>query len=252
MVKRAGRRSSQWDAGSCLRTPRLLMLPARNRIAFGRPSRFPADVGTIIKPTKLWRRRADVLVALGCAMVHRRGRFPKSREETEQLCPFRQPRLLSFVPRGQDRAILYAAVLPWGVQHGRWSMANRDRDVGRERFWRTMLERQAGSGLSVREFCRREQLAESDFYAWRQTITERDQQQDAINQRDRRKLGARPKQRGIACPFRSNVAGPPNGNGKRRSETERQSRRPYTHPFGVFLVLFHRQYRTRPCLILSS
>jgi hypothetical protein len=55
-------------------------------------------------------------------------------------------------------------------------MANRNRDAGREGFWRATLKRQAASGLSVREFCRREDLAESNFYAWRRTIAERDQE----------------------------------------------------------------------------
>jgi len=56
-------------------------------------------------------------------------------------------------------------------------MANRNRDAGRERFWRATLNRQAKSGLSVREFCRREKLGESNFYAWRRTIAERGQQE---------------------------------------------------------------------------
>jgi hypothetical protein len=53
-------------------------------------------------------------------------------------------------------------------------MANRNRDVGREQAWRRRLAKQAASGLGVRAFCRREQLAESAFYAWRRTIAERD------------------------------------------------------------------------------
>ena len=83
-------------------------------------------------------------------------------------------------------------------------MANRSRDAGREGFWRATLKRQAASGLSVRAFCRQHNLAESNFYAWRRTIAERDQehrtiaprdqQQDAINRRERRTLGARQKQ----------------------------------------------------------
>ncbi len=54
-------------------------------------------------------------------------------------------------------------------------MANRNRDAGRESVWRAVLKRQASSGLSVREFCRREKLGESNFYAWRRTIAERGQ-----------------------------------------------------------------------------
>jgi len=53
-------------------------------------------------------------------------------------------------------------------------MANVQRDSEKERRWREVLGRQAASGLSVREFCKRERLTESQFYAWRRTIAERD------------------------------------------------------------------------------
>ena len=53
-------------------------------------------------------------------------------------------------------------------------MAQRQRDLEKERCWREMLARQASSGLSGRAFCRQEQLAESAFYAWRRTIALRD------------------------------------------------------------------------------
>ena len=53
-------------------------------------------------------------------------------------------------------------------------MAKLQRDAEKERRWREVLSRQASSGLSVREFCKRERLTESQFYAWRRTIAERD------------------------------------------------------------------------------
>lgn len=62
-------------------------------------------------------------------------------------------------------------------------MANRNRDAGRERFWRSTLTRQAASGLSVRAFCRQEELAESAFYAWRRTIAQRDREQEGAQKR---------------------------------------------------------------------
>ena len=52
-------------------------------------------------------------------------------------------------------------------------MANTIRDPGREAFWRQTLANFRKSGLFVREFCRREKLHESAFYAWRRTIKER-------------------------------------------------------------------------------
>jgi hypothetical protein len=53
-------------------------------------------------------------------------------------------------------------------------MANNQRDLAKERWWRDTLKRQAASGLSVRAFCRREKLGESAFYAWRRVVAERD------------------------------------------------------------------------------
>lgn len=53
-------------------------------------------------------------------------------------------------------------------------MANRRRDAAKEANWRKMLRRFSASGLNIREFCRRERIAEPAFYAWRRTIAERD------------------------------------------------------------------------------
>lgn len=53
-------------------------------------------------------------------------------------------------------------------------MARGQRDPKREEFWRGVLRRYADGGLSARAFCRREQLGEASFYAWRRTIRERD------------------------------------------------------------------------------
>ncbi|MBX3434359.1 MAG: hypothetical protein KF847_13630 [Pirellulales bacterium] len=54
-------------------------------------------------------------------------------------------------------------------------MATSQRDGAKESFWREALGRFSASGVSVREFCQREQLTESAFYAWRRTIGERDE-----------------------------------------------------------------------------
>lgn len=53
-------------------------------------------------------------------------------------------------------------------------MANSKRSAEKEAFWRMAIEEQAGSGLSVREFCRREGIAEPSFYTWRREIRRRD------------------------------------------------------------------------------
>lgn len=50
----------------------------------------------------------------------------------------------------------------------------KQRSQGKERFWRALLGRWRGSGLSVRAFCREQGLSEPSFYAWRRTLLARD------------------------------------------------------------------------------
>lgn len=49
-------------------------------------------------------------------------------------------------------------------------------DVGKEHFWRRVLQKWRRSGQSIRDFCADNELAEPSFYAWRRTLAERDQQ----------------------------------------------------------------------------
>lgn len=53
-------------------------------------------------------------------------------------------------------------------------MAKLQRDPARERHWRVVLADWRVSGLSIREFCRRRQLAEPSFYSWRRELLKRD------------------------------------------------------------------------------
>lgn len=53
-------------------------------------------------------------------------------------------------------------------------MATSQRDAAKEAYWRKVLKQFSASDLSVRGFCKREQLTESAFYAWRRTIGGRD------------------------------------------------------------------------------
>jgi transposase-like protein len=53
-------------------------------------------------------------------------------------------------------------------------MANTKRDATKEAGWRDAIARQARSGLSVREFCKRHGLSEPSFYERRRTYRERD------------------------------------------------------------------------------
>lgn len=52
-------------------------------------------------------------------------------------------------------------------------MARRAGGGERERFWREALRRQRRSGLTIREFCRGEELAEPSFYWWRRELADR-------------------------------------------------------------------------------
>lgn len=50
----------------------------------------------------------------------------------------------------------------------------KQRDAGKAQWWQEQLDKQAASGLSVREFCRRETLGEASFYHWRRELASRD------------------------------------------------------------------------------
>lgn len=53
-------------------------------------------------------------------------------------------------------------------------MAKRRKDSEKERDWREKVARQAASGLSINEFCRRERISVSGFYWWRRELVKRD------------------------------------------------------------------------------
>ena len=46
--------------------------------------------------------------------------------------------------------------------------------VSKEQFWREAMRRFAGSGQSVRRFCKAGGLSEPSFYFWRRALAERD------------------------------------------------------------------------------
>jgi hypothetical protein len=59
-------------------------------------------------------------------------------------------------------------------------MARGQRDPEREAFWRDVLRRHQGSGLTARAFCRREHLAETAFHAWRRILKDRDAERRVV------------------------------------------------------------------------
>ena len=50
----------------------------------------------------------------------------------------------------------------------------KPREESKEVFWRKTMEQHQQSGLSIREFCRREKLREPSFYSWRRELARRD------------------------------------------------------------------------------
>ncbi len=48
------------------------------------------------------------------------------------------------------------------------------RDLKKERYWRRIVRRHSGSGMSVRAWCRRHGVTEPSFYWWRTELARRD------------------------------------------------------------------------------
>jgi hypothetical protein len=48
----------------------------------------------------------------------------------------------------------------------------RRKTVETERLWRDRMRRQAGSGLSIRQFCAQERISPPSFYSWRRRLNE--------------------------------------------------------------------------------
>jgi hypothetical protein len=70
-------------------------------------------------------------------------------------------------------------------------MAKLNRRSEKAEFWRLVIKRQRKSGLSIRAFCRQENLSEPLFFAWRKRIE--GPGHTAVNAEERRtKQGAAP------------------------------------------------------------
>jgi transposase-like protein len=50
-------------------------------------------------------------------------------------------------------------------------------------YWRGMLERRAASGLSVRQFCREEQVSEASFHSWKRRLARGDRSADESSEK---------------------------------------------------------------------
>ena len=59
-------------------------------------------------------------------------------------------------------------------------MANRQRDLGKEQFWRQMVARQRQSDLTIRAFCEHAGLSQASFYQWRRELVRRDAEAELV------------------------------------------------------------------------
>ncbi len=71
------------------------------------------------------------------------------------------------------------------------------RDPNREACWRSTIEKQLQSGLTVREFCKQEKLIETSFHYWKREITKRDRQQ---NGQPKKKPVSKQKKKPVSKP----------------------------------------------------
>jgi hypothetical protein len=61
------------------------------------------------------------------------------------------------------------AIRTWGIK-GRCGMSSRKSDAEKARYWQRTISEAARSGMSIREFCRRRRLRESQFYWWQRKL----------------------------------------------------------------------------------
>jgi len=71
-------------------------------------------------------------------------------------------------------------------------MAGKRQDEAKARQWRDLIGEAANSGLSIREFCRRRRLKESQFYWWGRKLRERRQERTWRRQGRPKAVGSGP------------------------------------------------------------
>jgi len=76
------------------------------------------------------------------------------------------------------------------------------RDPRKEKFWRAMLARRKQSGLSIREFCRQQELKESAYFYWQRELSQRDAVSSPTSKFAPVRVTTDPSPGGIAQPER--------------------------------------------------
>jgi transposase-like protein len=61
--------------------------------------------------------------------------------------------------------------------------SSKRRDVEKERYWEQVVREAARSGLSIREYCRRHDVKESQFHWWQRKLKDRRQERRSGRQR---------------------------------------------------------------------
>ena len=56
------------------------------------------------------------------------------------------------------------------------------RSAEKEEFWRLVISEQQRSGLSIKEFCKQQDVSEASFYAWRKGIQKHDHSPAPVGQ----------------------------------------------------------------------
>lgn len=64
------------------------------------------------------------------------------------------------------------------------------RDEAKERYWREKIRAGTRSGMSIREFCRREGLKEGQFHSWRRELWRREEEKAGRRRRQASGQGA--------------------------------------------------------------
>lgn len=75
----------------------------------------------------------------------------------------------------------------------------RKNGAKKELRWRGIVNRQAESGLSIREFCANEEVSQPSFYAWRRKFREREN--EGTHARKPRRSPDEPNNRGLFVPL---------------------------------------------------
>ncbi len=59
-------------------------------------------------------------------------------------------------------------------------MSRAKRDLEKEAFWRLVGDEHRRSGLTARDYCRKEGVSEASFHSWKRVLKERDREANGL------------------------------------------------------------------------